>query len=88
MKLNYEAHRNDLYAKFNCVCTDPKWKDSNASHLFKTKITLVGYDDDYFFDSVNEFPRKIECQCGICYNVQWFRDHVEVNKEIKNESNS
>jgi len=71
----------DLSFTLQCSCPDKRWADkTDIAHLFKTKIRLSGYADDHFFDNVNKEPRKISCECGNSWMVQWFRDGVEVNK--------
>lgn len=83
MKLNYEfSGGNDLYAdKVECKCLDPKWKDSEVAHLFKTKISLSGYYDANFFDNVHKEPHEGKCQCGRKFTYQWFRDYVQFDWE-------
>lgn len=68
----------DLYAKFNCTCPAKRWKDSNISHIMKTEITLSGYNDDYFFNTVNKEPREHTCTCGKVYLFQWKEDGVHL----------
>jgi hypothetical protein len=67
----------DLYFELECTCPHPLFQDSDVSHLFKNKVKLRGYDDDYFFDTVNAAPRKGACSCGRTFQYQWFRDGVE-----------
>lgn len=76
--LDYTQHRNDLHASFNCECPSAKFKDTPVAHIMKTKITLSGYDDAYFFNVVNKEPREITCACGRRYAVQWKEYGVEV----------
>jgi len=78
MKLGYESFGRDLYAAaVECVCLDPKWKDTDVSHLFKRKIKLSGYYDDNYFDNVHKHPHTSQCDCGRKFTYQWFRDGVE-----------
>lgn len=83
MKLEIEfAGGNDIYAeRIECTCLDPKWKDTGVAHLFKTKIRLSGYWDDYFFTIANSSVTHSKCQCGRKFSYQWFRSHVEFNWE-------
>ena len=82
MKLSIvDVYGRDLYAeKVECTCLDPKWSDSTVARLFKTKISLSGYNDENFFVNVNQNPRQGECPC--CkrkFTYQWLSDGVEFN---------
>ena len=71
----------DLSFKLQCTCPDKSMAHrESVAHLFKTVIRLSGYADDNFFDNVNKEPRKISCECGRSWMVQWFRDGVVANK--------
>ena len=72
----YKALGRDLYCELQCACPDPKWADTEVAHLFKRKITLVGYADDHFFDVVNRHPQERQCECGRRLMYQWTRGGV------------
>lgn len=62
----FRALSRDLFCDLVC---------DECSH----STTLTGYADDYFFDAVNKVPSESHCAgCGKAYNVQWFRDGVEM----------
>lgn len=69
---------NDLSYQTDCNCQDPKWADNKETgHLFKTKIRLTGYSDNYFFDEANKEPKQDSCRvCHRKYIYQWFRDGI------------
>ncbi len=66
----------DLAVDFECDCPNPRYKDNEVLYrLMKTRIYLYGYNDDYFFRKVNEYPRNFKCHnCGKEYRQQWFRN--------------
>ena len=70
---------NDLYCDVECQCPDPRFADSSVAYLFKRKLKLNGYNDDYFFSTVNAQPREVTCQCGRQLRYQWFPSHVEAD---------
>jgi hypothetical protein len=76
--LEFTQHRNDLHAEFKCTCPSAQFAGTSVAHIMKTRITLSGYNDAYFFDVVNAEPRVMSCDCGRKYSVQWKRDGVEV----------
>ena len=64
---------NDLSVDFTCSC--PHMKFDVLNH----RIYLYGYNDTYFFQSVNAEPREFTCKCGKKYTQQWFNEgYVEV----------
>lgn len=68
---------NDLFVEIDCECLDPKFAEFKVAHLFKTKVRLTGYNDDYFFEKVNEKPRTVNCPtCKRQLFYQWTRDGV------------
>ena len=69
---------SDLFADFYCTCLSKLFKNTSIAKIMKTKITLSGYNDSYFFDTVNACPTPRICECGKSYLVQWKRDGVEV----------
>jgi hypothetical protein len=71
---------NDLVVDFECTCPHEKYKDNEVlSKIMKTRINLYGYNDDYFFNTVNAAPRSFKCKCGKEYTQQWLNDgYVEV----------
>lgn len=74
---------NDLFADFYCDCFDPKRKGTPLAKIIKTKISLSGYNDNYFFEVVNKDPQIRICECGRSYHIQWKRTGVEVNYKGK-----
>ncbi len=75
----FQALGRDLFADIQCDCPDPKWVNGPVAHLFKTKIRLTGYADDYFFDQVNARPRPIACpHCKREFSYRWTREGVLV----------
>ena len=79
MKLNYKfVGGRDIYSdRVECICPSKNWIGTDVEHLMKTKITLPGYADEYFFDVVNKEKREVACECGRKFVYQWFRDCVE-----------
>lgn len=76
----FTALGRDLFASIECSCPDPKWAESAVGYLFKTRVKLVGYCDDYFFDAVNGSPHTVECpNCRRKFEVQWTRGGVWVS---------
>jgi len=71
--LPFEHWGNDLFVTTYCDCVDKRYNHN----LFKTKIDLSGYNDDYFFDEVNAEPRTHKCECGKEYRYRWTREGVE-----------
>jgi hypothetical protein len=71
---------NDLATSFYCECPSELFKDSSISHLMKQKITLYGYNDNYFFNEVNKEMRIYTCKCGLQYKYRWTYDGVELEK--------
>lgn len=61
---------NDLYFEAECTCPHERLEGLNHS------VRLIGYYDDYFFDTVNAKPRERACKCGRRFRYQWFRDGV------------
>lgn len=79
MILKWERSRNDLHAKFECVCPSKSFIGTQIEHLMKTKIHLRGYYDANYFYNVNKEARVFACNCGKKYTVQWFDNgNVEV----------
>jgi hypothetical protein len=76
--LKFIQQRNDLYAEFNCECPSEKFIGSPIEHLMKQKITLSGYNDNYFYEVVNIEPRIYKCKCGRQYKYQWFPYGVKI----------
>lgn len=84
MKLNINQIRgNDLSVDFECVCPSETFKGTPIEHLMKQRIYLTGYNDDYFFNTVNAEPRSFKCKCGKEYTQQWFRNGTCEIREIK-----
>lgn len=77
-KLPFRALGRDLFCDVECSCADPEWTESPVGHLFKRKIKLTGYADDYFFEKVNADAHEITCECGWRLRYQWFRDGVQI----------
>lgn len=75
---------NDLFADLTCTCPHKDYVDGPLANIIKTKITLSGYNDNYFFEVVNKEPRIISCECGKKYSVQWQKNEgimrVSVNE--------
>jgi hypothetical protein len=82
MPIKFSSLGNDLSVYFYCICPSDLFKGSEIEDLMKERIYLYGYNDNYFFNTVNAAPRQFKCKCGKEYTQQWFVEgHVEV-KEI------
>ncbi len=76
----FRALGRDLFIDLECTCPSPLFVGSDIEHLMPRILHLSGYADDNFFDNVNAEPMKGKCSgCGRPYQVQWFRDGVEVH---------
>lgn len=72
---------NDLSVDFQCDCPHKSFVGTDIEHLMKHRIYLYGYNDNYFFNEVNNEPREFKCKCGKQYKQQWFRNgYVEVEE--------
>lgn len=74
MNLTFTRARNDLYSEdVFCSCMNPKYPDLKL----ETRFQLTGYNDGYFFDTVNGHPNAGSCPtCGRKYWYQWFRSCI------------
>jgi hypothetical protein len=79
--VEYDQHRNDLFAEIECKCPNERYKGSAVYELMKTKIKITGYADNHFFNVVNKEPRFLQCKCGRKYQYQWKPEGVEY-KEV------
>ncbi|MGD6876828.1 hypothetical protein [Bacillus infantis] len=71
----------DLSVDFLCTCPSDLFKGTEIEHLMNERIRLSGYNDNYFFNTVNAEPRQFKCKCGKEYTQQWFNEgYVEVNE--------
>jgi len=78
MKRNkFKALGRDLFFDLKCTCPSKLFIGTSIEDLMKHRITLTGYNDNNFFDTVNAEPRKSICKCGREFTYQWFRDGVE-----------
>lgn len=73
---------NDLAVDFQCTCPSDLFKGTEIEHLMKHRINLYGYNDNYFYNTVNAEPREFKCKCGKHYTQQWFSDGFVDIKEI------
>lgn len=71
---------NDLFADFYCTCNNKAYLGTPIYKLMKTKITLTGYNDSYFFDGVSKEDKPLVCQCGQSYLYKWNRDGVVLQR--------
>jgi hypothetical protein len=75
---------NDLAVDFECICPNERYKDNEVLRdVMKTRMHLYGYNDSYFFNTVNEKPREFKCnECGKKYTQQWFKEGFVEVKEV------
>lgn len=77
MKKQFEALGRDLFFKTKCECPSELFKGTDIEHIMTHTLTVTGYADSHFFDTVNKEPREGNCKCGRKYKYQWFRDGVD-----------
>lgn len=74
----FRALGRDLYYDLKCTCPNRLFIGTDIEHIMKQNVTLTGYADNYFFDTVNAEPRIGKCGgCQREFQYQWFRDGVE-----------
>lgn len=74
----FRSFGNDLFADKYCTCGHKDYKGTPLEKIMKTKLSLSGYADAYFFDVVNKNPVPYICDCGMSYLIQWKHDGVSV----------
>jgi len=75
-KQQFRALSRDLFFDLECTCPNKLFIGTSIEKLMNHKVTLTGYADDNFFDTVNAKPRKTKCKCGRELTYQWFRDGI------------
>lgn len=76
---------NDLFADFECSCSPEKYKGTALASILKTQLQHSGYNDDYFFETVNKEQEEFSCHCcGKKYLIQWKKDPIRCTIEFLN----
>jgi hypothetical protein len=66
-----DHYRNDLFSEdIYCTCLDKKFLEDNLH--FNYRFSLSGYNDNYFFETVNKDIQHGKCSnCGREYEYRW-----------------